>query len=37
MKGYDTQNGYMGYVDGGYMLFVSEEEYREYMLERGED
>lgn len=36
MKGYDTQNGYMGYVDGKYMLFASEEEYREYILERSE-
>lgn len=31
MKGYNTANGYMGLVDGRYMLFVSEEEYREYM------
>lgn len=30
MKGYVTANGYMGYVDGSYVLFVSEEEYREY-------
>lgn len=31
MKGYNTANGYMGLVDGNYMLFASEEEYREYM------
>ena len=37
MKGYDTQNGYMGYVDGSSMLFASEEEYREYILERVDD
>ena len=37
MKGYDTQNGYMGYVDGSYMLFPSEEEYREYILERSDE
>lgn len=37
MKGYDTQNGYMGYVAGRYMLFASEEEYREYVLERAQE
>lgn len=31
MKGYATQAGYMGYVEGRYMLFASEEEYREFM------
>lgn len=31
MKGYFTDNGYMGYVDGRYELFVSESEYIEYM------
>lgn len=30
MKGYITYSGYMGYVDGEYMLFVSEAEYEEY-------
>lgn len=33
MKGYNTANGYMGLVDGIYMLFASEEDYREYMEE----
>ena len=33
MKGYNTANGYRGYVDGNYMLFASEEDYREYMAE----
>ena len=33
MKGYNTANGYMGLVDGDYMLFASEEDYREYMEE----
>lgn len=37
MKGYDTQNGYMGYVDGRYMLFVSEEEYREYLSDSSDE
>ena len=23
MKGYDTSNGYMGYVEGKYILFAS--------------
>ncbi len=31
MKGYTTASGYMGYVDGSYILFASEEEYKEYM------
>lgn len=31
MKGYNTANGYMGLVDGDYMLFASEEDYRDYM------
>ncbi len=33
MKGYTTQGGYMGYVDGGYMLFACEEDYREYLAD----
>lgn len=31
MKGYTTAAGYMGLVDGRYLLFVSEQEYREYL------
>ena len=31
MKGYTTACGYMGYVEGDYILFASEENYREYM------
>ena len=31
MKGYNTDKGYMGYVEGRYMLFASEEEYCDYM------
>lgn len=31
MKGYVTQSGYMGLVQGRYILFVSEKEYIEYM------
>lgn len=31
MKGYLVGGGYMGLVDGEYMLFASEEDYREYM------
>ncbi len=30
MKGYFTDSGYMGLVDGRYMLFASEEDYKEY-------
>ncbi len=33
MKGYFISDGYMGYVDGEYMLFSSESEYREYVLD----
>ena len=33
LKGYYVPNGYMGYVEGKYMLFVSESEYYEYMKE----
>lgn len=31
MKGYVTANGYMGLVDGRYILFASEEDYQEYL------
>ena len=31
MKGYMTENGYMGYVDGSYMLFADERDYREFL------
>ncbi len=33
MKGYEVAGGYMGYVNGRYRLFVSEEEYYEFMEE----
>ena len=33
IKGYDTPAGYMGYVDGKYILFCSEDEYLDYMRE----
>lgn len=33
MKGYFTGNGYMGYVEGRYILFASESEYYDYMEE----
>lgn len=31
MKGYNLQDGYMGFVGGEYILFASEAEYREYV------
>ena len=31
MKGYVVESGYMGYVDGEYMLFADEQDYREVM------
>lgn len=36
MKGYHTSEGYMGLVEGRYMLFSCEADYREY-LEEWED
>ncbi len=30
MKGYVTDSGYMGYLDGRYVLFASESDYVEY-------
>lgn len=32
MKGYLTPFGYMGLIGDTYHMFVSEEEYREYMI-----
>jgi len=34
MKGYYTHYGYMGYIDGSYRLFATEEEY--YDIYKGE-
>ncbi len=31
MKGYFVNNGYMGLVEGSYMLFASEEDYLDYL------
>lgn len=31
MKGFHTDNGFMGYVDGEYVLFASESDYYDYM------
>lgn len=33
MKGYHTANGYMGLVDGKYILFAGEEDYLDYLEE----
>ena len=33
MQGYFNGNGYMGLVNGRYILFASEAEYEEYMTE----
>ena len=30
MKGYVVDARFMGYVEGRYMLFANEEDYREY-------
>ena len=31
MKGYSVESGYMGLVNGEYMLFACEEDYLEYI------
>ncbi len=31
MKGYVTESGYMGYVNGSYMLFADEADYIDYV------
>ena len=31
MKGYFVGEGYMGYVDGEYLLFASETDYQEWL------
>ena len=31
MKGYVVSDGYMGYVNGKYMFFADEEDYRDYI------
>lgn len=33
MKGYCVAEGYMGYVQGKYILFASEQDYKEFFLE----
>lgn len=30
MKGYYTPNGYMGLINGKYMLFATESDYKEH-------
>lgn len=31
MKGYYVTNGYMGFVNGRYILFANERDYEDYM------
>lgn len=33
LKGYYTDAGYMGYVNGTYILFATESDYIEYVTE----
>lgn len=37
IKGYNTNQGYMGYVNGEYRLFSCEQDYIEYMEDEEED
>ena len=32
MKGYFVADGYMGYINGAYMLFADERDYLEYLM-----
>ncbi len=34
MKGYNSSYGYMGLVNGRYMLFASEADYEDYMRDQ---
>lgn len=34
MKGYYIESGYMGYVNGAYILFADEQDYKEMMDEQ---
>ena len=36
MRGYPIPSGYMGWVNGRWMLFATEAEYHEYMREIAE-
>jgi len=36
MKGYTVDSGYMGYVNGKYMLFATEADYFEYLDEEAQ-
>ncbi len=33
MKGYAVEAGYMGWVEGRYMLFADEMDYRDYLAD----
>lgn len=33
VKGYVVPNGYMGYVDGEYLLFATEDDYLNYLTD----
>jgi len=33
MKGYNTPNGFMGYISGRYILFCCESEYMDFYRE----
>lgn len=37
MRGYYTNGGYFGRVDGQYMLFACESDYFDYMERDGEE
>lgn len=37
MKGYNTNQGYMGYVNGKYRLFSSERDYIEFIEDEEDD
>lgn len=36
MKGYFIPSGYVGFVDGRWMIFATENDYIEYIEQKGE-
>ena len=37
VKGYDVPEGYMGFVDGQYMLFATESDYLDYIRDEEDE
>lgn len=37
MKGYTVESGYMGYLNGAYLLFADESDYKDVFREMNEE